>query len=113
MKNKREPKNAELKLEVAKFYIVKDDTEKVKKLVEKAIRLKPSNEKILRKSLEVYDKIQNYDAMYDICEELRETNLIKAQYMIDSYNFLYQYEMSLDKNLILQGKLYTPIYRNS
>ena len=43
----------------------------------------------------------------------RETNLIKAQYMIDSYNFLYEYELSIDKNLILQGKLYTPIYRNS
>ena len=43
----------------------------------------------------------------------RETNLIKAQYLIDSYNFLYQYEMNLDKNLILQGKLYTPIYWNS
>lgn len=43
----------------------------------------------------------------------RETNLIKAQYMIDSYNFLYEYELSIDKNLILQGKLYTPIYWNS
>ena len=43
----------------------------------------------------------------------RETNLIKAQYMIDSYNFLYEYELSIDKNLLLQGKLYTPIYRNS
>ena len=43
----------------------------------------------------------------------RETNLIKAQYMIDSYNFLYEYELSIDKNLLLQGKLYTPIYWNS
>ena len=43
----------------------------------------------------------------------RETNLIKAQYMIDSYNFLYEYELSIDKNLLLQGKLYTPIYGNS
>ena len=43
----------------------------------------------------------------------RETNLIKAQYMIDSYNCLYEYELSIDKNLLLQGKLYTPIYWNS
>ena len=43
----------------------------------------------------------------------RETNLIKAQYMIDSYNFLYEYELSIDKNLLLQGKLYTPINWNS
>ena len=44
---------------------------------------------------------------------IRELDLVEAQYLIDSYNFLYQYEMNLDKNLILQGKLYTPIYRNS
>ena len=44
---------------------------------------------------------------------IRELDLVEAQYLIDSYNFLYQYEMNLDKNLILQGKLYTPIYWNS
>ena len=44
---------------------------------------------------------------------IRELDLVEAQYLIDSYNFLYQYEMNLDKNLILLGKLYTPIYWNS
>ena len=44
---------------------------------------------------------------------IRELDLVEAQYLIDSYNFLYQYEMNLDKNLILQGELYTPIYWNS
>ena len=44
---------------------------------------------------------------------IRELDLVEAQYLIDSYNYLYQYEMNLDKNLILQGKLYTPIYWNS
>ena len=44
---------------------------------------------------------------------IRELDLVEAQYLIDSYNFLYQYEISLDDNLIIQGELYTPIYWNS
>ena len=44
---------------------------------------------------------------------IRELDLVEAQYLIDSYNFISEYEMSLDDNLIIQGELYTPIYWNS
>lgn len=43
---------------------------------------------------------------------IRSINKTEAQYMIDSYRFLYDYEIGLENNLISQGYLYKPIYIN-
>lgn len=74
----REPKNAILKIDVAKFYISIDNFEQAEKLLDKALKLKPNDEVILKKALEVYDNMQNYNQMYNICEKLMDKNAILA-----------------------------------
>ena len=73
----RSPQDVELKLEYAIFCIEHGNTEKAKQLITKAIRLKPNNERTLMRALEVNDKMQNYEQMYEISEKLLELNAVK------------------------------------
>lgn len=103
----REPKNAFLKLEVAQLYVLMEKNIKAEELAEKALRLQPNDNNILKKALEVYDGMYDYDKMYDICEKLTSINEIEPtehktiELMAKTYFALGKYDKTLQ---IFSGK---------
>jgi len=77
---KRQPQDANLKLEAAKFYALQGYNEKAKQLIVKARRISPKDDKVLMRSLEAYDKMQAYDEMYEICDKLLESDIVKPNH---------------------------------
>lgn len=68
---KREPKNPLIKTAVAHYYASMGEKEEAKKLLAKALNIDGSS-KVLKEALFVYDKMEEYKNMYDICEKLSE-----------------------------------------
>lgn len=103
----REPQNGSLKTTVAKYYIQMDEYEEAEKLVIKALNINPDNEKVLKDALIVYDNMQEYDKMYDICEKLNKYFDIKSdeykviECMARAYFSLGKYDKVLE---IFKGK---------
>lgn len=111
---KRKPQDSNLKFEAAKFYAAQGNMDMAKQLITKALRMKQKDENVLMKALETYDRIHDYNEMYEICEKLMEINAVKPTYhktieaMARTYYTLGKYDKVLR---VFTGKTKEPTNR--